>query len=240
MPRKKPFQYVLDDLLSELNDDLYNEVRAKIDIELRKDPKTGWSAKIEQGKALITYTRTSYPDASFAHELLHVKYELEGLRVPFFVDEENVAGIIPFLFNSLCHFKFYAEFRKLGFPDDEFLHDNDAIETKNRITSDLKLITSIFKKSGIIRGSVALLMPYILLKSPHDNSEFSKNAIQDLQGIGDKSFFAEVDQIISDWINTPSLDCSLTLARIFKACNNPKVGFSLTNRNEDLIIAGNL
>lgn len=44
---------------------------------LFKDSKNGWLARIANNEAIITYKKSEYPDACFAHELLHIKYELK-------------------------------------------------------------------------------------------------------------------------------------------------------------------
>lgn len=198
MPRKKLFKYEIADIVSLYNEDLYNELKDKIKIRLVKDIKIGWSAKIENGEAIITYNKSSYPDACFAHELLHIKYELNGLKQPLIKDNEDVTNIMPFLFNQLCHHKFYQEFYDMGFNEEEFLNENDATEVDTLAKSDIKLIEGIFKNSGTISGSTVLLLPYIVLKSPHDKSETTKNHIEHLKRIGDNVFFQAIDTILQE------------------------------------------
>ncbi len=240
MPRKKIFKYELTDLVTEYNEDLYNEVAERISVKLIKDNQTGWSAKIVNGEAVITYKKADAPDACFAHELLHIKYELNGLKPPMIKDNEGVTDIMPLLFNQICHHKFYNEFYDMGFNEEEFLNDHDAMEIDILAKRDLKLLKDIFSKSGEIKGSTALLLPYIMLKSPHDKSETTKQFIERIKKIGDKSFFEAIDTILTDWTSQETLDSSMTFARIFKSCNRPKVGFCLSGREEDVIVAGNI
>jgi hypothetical protein len=240
MPRKKPFKYEIADILSLYNEDLYNELKDKIKIRLVKDIKIGWSAKIENGEAIITYNKSNYPDACFAHELLHIKYELNGLKQPLIKDNEDVTNMMPFLFNQLCHHKFYQEFYDMGFNEEEFLNENDATEVDSLVKSDIKLIEGISKNNGTISGSTVLLLPYIVLKSPHDKSETTKNHIEHLKRIGDNVFFQTIDTILQEWKNQESLDSSKTFARIFKACNCPRVGFCLSGKDDEIIVAGNI
>ncbi len=238
MPRKKPFKYEIADIVSEYNEELYNDVKDKITIKLVKGFQ-GWSAKIKNNEAIITYNKSNYADACFAHELLHIKYELNGLQPPLIKDNENVKNIMPFLFNQLCHHKFYQEFYDMGFNEEEFLNENDASEVDTIAKRDIRLLEGIFNTNGIIKGSTALLLPYIVLKSPHDNSETTKQHIERLKKIGDNNFFQTIDTILQDWANQKSLDSSMTFARIFKACNCPRVGFCLSGKDEDVIVAGN-
>lgn len=240
MPRKKPFKYDIADIVSEYNEDLYNDVKDKITIKLVKNFQIGWSAKIENGVAVITYKKSDYPDACFAHELLHIKYELNGLTPPLIKDDENVTDIMPFLFNQLCHHKFYQEFYDMGFNEEEFLNEDDASQVNTLANRDIKQLEEIYTKSGTINGSTALLLPYLVLKSPHDNSETTKQHIERLKKIGNNNFFQTIDKILQEWANQKSLDSSMAFARIFKACNCPRVGFCLSGKDEDVIVAGNI
>lgn len=240
MPRKRPFEYKIEDILSEYNEDLYNEVSLMIDLVLEKNMRTGWSAKIRDGRAIITYNKADSPDACFAHELLHIKYELMGLVIPYVKDNEGIHDIMPFIFNQLCHHKFYADFYEMGFSEDEFLNDKDKDEVISLISRDFGLLKDIYEKNGIIPNSVALLLPYIVLKSPHDQSESTQHYISELKSYGSVDFFNEVDEILEEWRVSDTLDSSLTFAKLFKVCNMPKVGFCLSGMDDDIIIAGNI
>jgi hypothetical protein len=240
MTRKMTFNYQIVDVVSDYNKDLYNEVLSKIEIELKKDYSVGWTAKIKDNKAIITYNKAESPDACFSHELLHIKYELNGLGMPFVKDEEGISTIMPFIFNQLCHLKIYPDFYAMGFENEEFLNDKDKSDTIRLATRDIKSLKEIHVKTGNICGSTALLMPYLVLKSPNDKSDSTMEFIKVLRSYGDSNFFDEVDLILNEWIMTDSLDSSLTFARLFKACNMPKVGFCLSGEDQDIIIAGNL
>lgn len=240
MPRKKTFKYELKDLISEYNEDLYKEVSDRIPMELLKNTQDGWTARIKEEKAIITYKKSDYADACFSHELLHIKYELNGLKQPMIKDNEGVIDIMPLLFNQLCHHKFYQEFYDLGFNEDEFLNDHDAAQIDQLAKRDIKLLEKIHSENGEIQGSTTLLLPYIMLKSPHDNSESTLNHITKIRNLSANNFFDTIDNILNDWRRQKSLDSSMTFALIFKACNRPKVGFCLSGVEEDIIVAGNL
>jgi hypothetical protein len=128
----------------------------------------------------------------------------------------------------------------MGFNEEEFLNENDATEVDSLVKSDIKLIEGISKNNGTISGSTVLLLPYIVLKSPHDKSETTKNHIEHLKRIGDNVFFQTIDTILQEWKNQESLDSSKTFARIFKACNCPRVGFCLSGKDDEIIVAGNI
>ena len=50
-------KYELADLVTEHNEVLNNEVADRISVKLIKDNQTGWSAKIANGEAVITYKK---------------------------------------------------------------------------------------------------------------------------------------------------------------------------------------
>lgn len=170
MPRKKPFKYNIADIVSEYNENLYNDVRDKITIKLIKNFHIGWSAKIENDVAIINYKKSDYPDACFAHESLHIKYGLNGFAPPLIKDNENVTDIMPFLFNQLCRHKFYQEFYDMGFNEEEFLNEDSTSQVNKLANQDIKQLKELYTKNGRITGSTALLMPYLVLKSPHNKN----------------------------------------------------------------------
>jgi hypothetical protein len=128
----------------------------------------------------------------------------------------------------------------MGFNEEEFLNENDVSEVDKIAKRDIEILEGIFNTSGVISGSTALLLPYIVLKSPHDKSETTKKHIEHLKKIGDNAFFQIIDTILQEWTYQESLDSSKIFARIFKACNCPRVGFCLSGKDDDIIVAGNI
>lgn len=240
MTRKKNINYKLNDIISEYNVALYEEVLNKISIVLEMNNVFSWSASIVENQAVIKYCNSKYADACFAHELLHIKYELKGLKSPKIKDYEGVSNIMHIIFNQLCHHKFYGEFYDMGFIEEEFLNDNDSVQISRMADRDIKQLEGIYKVSGEIEGSIALLLPYITLISPHDKSDKTLKYIERLKNIGDNAFFDKIDLIIKEWTISNTLDSSLTFARLFNAANRFKIGFSLSGNEQDIIVAGNV
>lgn len=228
MPRKAPFQYKISDMISEYNQSLYEEVKAKIDIKLVKN--TGnWSAHIDdEGCAIIGYCKSEYPDAAFAHELLHIKAELNGLRDPHVrSSEENITWeIIRFLINQLAHHRIYPEFYELGFSEDEFLNDNDFIETRILLRRDVPKIEALYQTSGKKLEGLIILLPYLVCISPNEYSQDIEAYKKRIIDVSDSEFITEITEIISEWTLSNRMDYCLTLAKLLKACGKLQISFA--------------
>jgi len=239
MPRKKPFKYILEDLLSEYNQDLYEEVVAEISIKLVKQVGT-WSAHIDKnGEAIIGYCKSDYPDAAFAHELLHIKAELEGLKDPYVRSNEKDIdwNLLRFIINHLAHHRIYPEFYDLGFDKSEFLDDNDFLETRTRLKNDIPLIEDIQSKLGEKIDGLAVLIPYLVCISPNENSKEIEEYKNRIIKITKPEFIKNIDNIILEWSQSNRMDYCLTLAKLFKACGKLKISFAPQQDNTNEIKA---
>lgn len=229
MPRKKPFKYELSDLISEYNEELYQEISEQIPIELVKGVGS-WSAYIDRDndKAIITYSKSEVPDACFAHELLHIKLELNGLKDPFVrSNEEKVTwSDIRFFINQLAHHRMYSEFLEMGFTEDEFLNDNDQKETLRLLKRDIPMLEKLHKSSGNLLFGFAVLYPYMVCISPNEDSETVKEYLQRLKNISEPEFIQKAEAIIESWNTSVQMDYCLTLAKIFKIGNYPRISFT--------------
>ena len=243
MPRKKPFKYKLEDLINpEYNEDLYNEVSAEIEIELKKQIGS-WSAHInEDNIAVIGYSKSDYPDAAFAHELLHIKAELKGLKDPFVRSSEPDIdwALLRFLINQLAHHRIYPEFYDLGFSEDEFLNDNDFNETRIRLKTDIAMIEDIHQKLKEPLDGLVILMPYLVCISPNEINQDILDYKERIIKISKSSFIKEIDNIIIEWQQSGRMDYCLTLAKLFKACNRLKISFAPIMDTENEISAGSI
>lgn len=242
MARKKPVKYKVKDLISEYNEDLYKEVSGQIEIVL-KQQKGSWSAHIDkEGVAIIGYCKSGYPDAAFAHELLHIKAELKGLKDPFVRSNEQDVdrSLIRFFINQLAHHRIYSEFYDLGFAEDEFLNDNDFSETRNLLKRDVPMIENIYKQLGEQLDGLAILLPYLVCISPNETSDEIKIYKGRIVNIANPIFIKQIDEIISEWTLSNRMDYSLTLAKIFKACNKLKISFAPVTDDQNEISATNV
>jgi len=228
MPRKPPFQYAIRDIVSTDNEDLYKEISSRISIILKK--QTGsWSAHIDaSGTAIIGYNRSAYPDAAFAHELLHIKAELDGLRDPYL--RSSVEGfsweILRFIINHLAHHRIYPEFYDMGFNEEEFLNDNDEAETLQLLRRDVPKLEDVYRQVQKPMDGLIVLMPYLVCVSPHETNLVVHQFKERLEKIAEPSFIKAVNAILEEWRTSKRMDYCLTLAKLCKACGYMNISFA--------------
>jgi hypothetical protein len=225
MPVKKPVRYNIKDLISEYNED----VSSRINIKLVPQKGGGWSAQIDDsGDAIIGYSKSEYPDAAFAHELLHIKAELDGLKDPYV--RSNEPGIdwtlIRFFINQLTHHRFYEEFYDMGFSENEFLNDNDYDDTRRTLNRDVGTLEKLRKGAGEPLRGLVVLMPYLVCISPNETSKEIQDFKERIINVSDPIFISEINDIITEWVSSKRMDYCLTLAKLFKACGKLKISFA--------------
>lgn len=237
---KKKLKYELKDVLSEYNQDLYNEVSAQIKVNLVPGKGT-WTSHIDRNseEAVISYCKSEHKDAAFAHELLHIKAELAGLKDPYVRSNEPDVdwSLLRYFINHLAHHRIYPEFYDMGFGEDEFLHDHDFSETRFRIAKDVPMLEDIHKKLGTPLDGMAILMPYLVCISPNETHEDMTEFKRRLMAIARPDFIVEIDTIIQEWTTSGRMDYCLTLARLFKACGKTKISFAPDDDIENEISA---
>ena len=237
--------YTLEHLLDDKNTALYESLDARVNIILVDSDKDSWTSKLSKNVAYIGVLKSDYPAACFSHELLHVKLELEGMDHPHFIDNENLgesaAEIVPFLYNQFAHHKMYPEFVEMGYPPEHFLYDDDRRDLRKLLKYDVpKLERKYRKQNDKPQGGMAVLCPYLALRSPHDADRPMPSIGQRLVQIADPCLLSGVDRVLETWVKDPSLNCCLSLARLFKLAGLPLFGFSLTGSQDDMIVAGNV
>ena len=239
------YMYTLEYLLDDKNTVLYESLDARVDIILVDSDADSWTSKLSEDVAYIGVLKSDYPAACFSHELLHMKLELEGMDHPYFIDNENLGEsateLVPFLYNQLAHHKMYPEFVEMGYPSKQFLYDSDRKDLRKLLSRDVpKLERKYRRQKGKLQGGMAVLLPYLTLMSPHDTDRPMPSIGQRLVQIADPCLLSGVDRVLETWVKDPSLDCCLSLARLFKLTGLPRFGFSLTKSQDDMIVAGNV
>ena len=242
MPRKKPLNNKLEQFLSDYNQELYDEVSALIPIELQQ-VKESWSSRIDRnGIAIISYAKTEYPDAAFAHELLLIKCELKGLKAPFVKnDEADISPVlIRFLITHLGHHRIYLEFYDLGFNEEEFLNDCDFKEVMMVLERDVPTIENKCKDTQRLLDGFQILLPYFFTILPNETRDEIKDFKERIIKISKPGFIKEIDDLISEWTTSDRMDYCLTLAKIFKACRFYEISFASMNNKENALSARNI
>lgn len=110
---------------------LIKEVSSKVKVKYRKSKHDSWASNMEHGVATIWWKGCAHPSASFAHELLHIKLQLNGykrIRVSFsnLADPATSSRLMECIDNEIQHHKFYDEFIAIGFKPDQFYGDSDS------------------------------------------------------------------------------------------------------------------
>ena len=237
--------YTLEDLLDDKNAALYESLGARVNIILNDSDEDSWTSKLSENVAYIGVLESAYPTACFSHELLHMKLELYGMGHPYFIDNENLeesaAELVSFLYNQLAHHKMYPEFVEMGYPPEQFLYDSDRRDLRKQLKRDVPQLERRYRRqNGKLQGGMAVLLPYLTLRSPNDADRPMPSIGQRLVQIADPCLLSGVDRVLETWVKAPILDCCLSLARLFKLAGRPRFGFSLTESQGDMIVAGNV
>ena len=237
--------YTLKDLLDDKNAPLYEMLRVRVKIKLVASNVDSWTSKLSENVAYIGVLKSAYPTACFAHELLHIKLKLDGMDHPYFIDNEDLGEtakeIVSILYNQLAHHKMFPEFLKMGYSPEQFLYDSDRKDLRRRLRQDVpKLERRYRKQHGTLQSGLAVLMPYLILKSPNDADRPMLSIGQRLVNIAEPRLLSGVDKVLDTWVKAPTLDCCLSLARLFNLAGLHRFDFSLTESHDALIVAGNV
>lgn len=119
---------------------LLEEVDAKTKLKFSQSKEPGWGSSYADGIYRITYSGCRHPSASLAHELLHVKTQLNGYKririgISSIDQTQSFNRFMECFDNELQHHKFYEEFISLGFEPHQFYMDEDA-ETESFLSQE--------------------------------------------------------------------------------------------------------
>jgi hypothetical protein len=221
---------------------LYHELIKFYNIEFKENitSKTWRASIVDEHNAVIEFSNTKYPNSCLAHELLHLKIQTDGYKIPSLINtgkeiDNKFAKLVKDFSEELMHHKIYPMFIKLGFPKEEFYHDDDVqqFEFLEKHLSFLRKQT----KHGKIDLS-HLVSSYLTIISVG-------GAIPDIKMIDmrrrfmylEKNILLGVEKIINDWKNEESLDSTNYIKRLFLllGCND-KFWVSLSDKKPiDLI-----
>jgi hypothetical protein len=234
--------YELNQLLDERNQTLYQQVAGRLNVRLEPSDDSGWGCKQENHDGIIYCSKSNCPIACFTHELLHLKFESNGMGRPYHKTDnsEFPTDAIGFFHNQLVHHKIYPPFIALGFKSQEFLNDDDAKGMTRILKRDLSTFESLYKKGRKPLTGLMIAMPFFSINSPHDQNDTIKKFEQRLKAIANPNDLSDLEKILRDWKQSENPNCSRPLACIFKVAGYPRVGFSVTGTDYDIIYAGNV
>ena len=110
--------YTIEQLVDDRNRALYEFVSTRVTLEVLDEPNPdeGWGSQYlpDKNLAQILCSPAAIPQASFVHELLHVKFELDGYLRPkhFLVSDPShelrnyqqwAGGFLTYAYNQLMH-----------------------------------------------------------------------------------------------------------------------------------------
>jgi hypothetical protein len=83
-------------------------------------------------------------------------------------------------------------------------------------------------------------IPYLMYLSPNQNQSEKPNKIVRLEKISNPVLIEALKNLVTEIQNSTSYDLSIYFAKFFKLCNKPRIGFSLTQEESTIIVAGNI
>jgi len=193
----------VQDLIDPKNEKLYAKVREYFEIQLIENPDwraSAWSSSIEKDAVVIKYGSTAFPQASFAHELLHIKMIINGFKPVFSgislhpKTQQFLPTIIKYLNRNFQDHKTAAPFLLMGYPPKQ-LYDQEEYPLADFLLEELE-------KEGHSPLYIALL--YLDFITPLAGiSEDQEDALQitfdKYEGGKYRQSFLQIDKIINNW-----------------------------------------
>jgi len=211
--------YSLEELIEKNNEELYKYVSEKKKILLNTNAK-GWSEETTDGCVIIGCSPTDHPQASFAHELLHAKLKIMGMKDPLILGGEGLKypqQLERYLYNQLAHHKMHKEFISMGYMDVEFLHDDDTEENARQLERDIaELEKKYLAEKNMLQGGLQVGIPYLASTCPHDKSD--KPIIMRLRDISESKILKEIDKLLEEWRESGEYSPCHTMKRFCEIC----------------------
>ncbi len=232
--------YTLADLIDSRNRGLYESVAARATVVLRRAEGRAWNEERVGNEIRIGYAATPARQAAFAHELLHARLELDGLAKPQFIDAGAIGkSVIGSVMADLIHRKMIEPFLALGYPLSAFLSESDA-DLLPDLRRDVKRAERDSKLRRALITGVSPGVLYLTLTSPREVNEEERKLIKRFRLVVDPALTTSLDALITEWQSSASLDLRYPLAKFFKVCGWPPIGFSNLGTSEDLITPDSL
>jgi len=216
-------------MLDDRNRALYKWVSRRAPILLGRSKEGNWegSLRLTDRMGIVAAVESRHPCASFAHKLLHIKLQLNGLIKPkvVFVERLHLSGTtkshLERLVNAMCddlaHHRLYGEFLGLGFLPNEFMLEEDSY-----VTDHLTKWEKTWAGGSIQITRLAVALRYLATHNPDADSAPLQSR---LLAVVNQEQIACLDQILADWKASRAQDYSEFLARIFRCSNMKGIGF---------------
>jgi len=212
-----------DRFINDKNKDLISFVKTKYHVRVKKSNRDSWTSEIKGKQVIIGALECNHPYAAFAHELLHVKYQIMGYKkLKFGISEfdktDYFKTLMEALDNELQHHIMYDEFIKLGFKPEEFYHDNDY---KNKSSIEIYLNGN----EHDLKSSLLMFLTIIAPGGCFSNKEQSDflNKLKDLEKGIHKQLFQDSEQLFHTWSKSTDYDYKEILTNLFLKLPNGNI-----------------
>lgn len=223
--------YSIRHMLDHRNRALYKWVNRRAPILLSRSTIGTWEGllRLTDYMGIVAATESPHPCASFTHELLHIKLELNGLikpRVHFGVAlSDGAKADLMQLCNAVCidlaHHRMYDEFQTLGFPPNEFIGDED-VEAVAYVESKLTEWEHTVALGNPRARGLEVAKRFMVIHNPHDTNALLRSR---LLAVANQEQIARLDQLLRDWNVQNSDDYCPYLVRFFQCCDMRGIGF---------------
>lgn len=232
--------YELKELLDDGNQKLHDELAKRLTIKLEQSVDSYWHVAINGSEVIIDVAETVWPAACFAHELLHVERRLQGAACPQFIDNEGgvTPQLIGYLFNVFEHVQIYSRFLELGYAAESFIGDSDVADIDVALERDLPVLEATIAQ-GKTPPLLNFALPYVALESPPPHPRREKYRSR-LDKITPSRIAQNVPALLQKLSAYHGTDLRHVFGLFFKIANMPRIGFSDTGSQDDIIVAGNL
>lgn len=228
----------LEQLLDERNKDLYDEIARHRDVTILHIPGKLWREKSDDRSVTISVAESNTPSAAFAHELLHAKLEIAGMREPYSTASEAGRQLVHWLYESFVHMRMSEEFINLEYKPEEFFADIDVHEIRSTVPADLKAVEMLHAKKQHVDAR-RYAPPYLMLSVPPELSEFTKWR-KHFEKIIPAKVRQTIDDIVTDWRNTSTPDIRKPIGRFLTAIGAANVELAMSKNGSDKVRAGDL
>lgn len=229
----------LDGMLDDRNRPLYEEIKATTQImfEDLPDGNGRWRSVYLQRDniAVVSCSPTTKPHARLAHELLHIKSDINGLdrpsctvksppreqaRYKAWCDE-----FVVVMHNHLIHRRNLPVFMAMGYPPEDFFLERPELLPK--IAEGVALLKKRRRayKNDVV-PVVDYLHLYLTLKGRQPGGPEVDQLIKEIKGVAGSSI-ASVDELLSAWDASKRPTVSKYIARLLRLCSRFNVAVGI-------------
>jgi len=208
-------------------------IKNKFCIKVIHSHKGTWTFHLKGSLIVIGVKQSKYPISCFTHELLHAEIQIRGYKKLKYgksslFPNADLVTIMDALDQELQHHKMFQRFIELGFPSNEFYHDND-IEVLSKLDK--------FLKNGH-HDLLSVLLRYFTVIAPggaieSERLDFYKEQLKTINNNAFRERLNVIDEIFIQWTKSESLDAESYIKNYFNNIGRPsKTWFGYGTPNE--------